>query len=320
MEILHPEMDIIDQCWLAPRQQRGSLGLMALPPLAPARTRLLSPQVTGAHYFFLRLTPPRNSRLVLAFGGRETCNQDYVVRRSGYAYHVLEYVAEGAGRVRLDGRESELRAGSVFGYRPDTDFEVRSDPARPMVKYFLCFAGREVPARFARAGVAPGRVRLLAAHAEVRSLLEDLIREGRHHGARTARICEALAEVLLLKLADLAARPVRPGRAEELFLRCRAAMDARLEQPATLKEVAAAVGIQPASVCRLFRRFLGISPYQYLLRRKMILAAELLVESGRRVKETAELVGFADPYHFSRRFKAVHGTPPSRLRAYRRSG
>jgi AraC-like DNA-binding protein len=294
--------------------------MASLPP-SRERSRLLSQQVSGSSYFFLRLVAPRASRFALVFGGRETCNPDYVVRRSSYAYHVFEYVAEGAGRVRLDGRETDLWPGAVFAYAPEARCEIRTDPARPMVKYFLCLAGPDVPARLAHAGVALGRVRALAAHAEVRSLLEDLIREGRHHGRLTARLCASLLEVLLLKLADLATRPARRGdAAEERFLRCKALMDARLEQATTLKEIATTAGIEPASVCRLFRRFHGTSPYQYLLRRKMILAAELLVESGELVKETAQRVGFADPYHFSRCFKAVHGASPSHLREYRRPG
>jgi AraC family transcriptional regulator len=38
-----------------------------------------------------------------------------------------------------------------------------------------------------------------------------------------------------------------------------------------------------------------------------------LVEGRGRVKEAAERVDFADPYHFSRCFKAVHGVAPSEL-------
>jgi AraC-like DNA-binding protein len=86
-----------------------------------------------------------------------------------------------------------------------------------------------------------------------------------------------------------------------------------------LGDIAAAIGIKPTSVCRLFRRFQGTSPYQYLLRRKMIQAAEYLVETGGLVKEAAQRVGFADPYHFSRCFKAIHGVSPRQLREYRRS-
>jgi len=56
-------------------------------------------------------------------------------------------------------------------------------------------------------------------------------------------------------------------------------------------EISLLIGIKPTSVCRLFRRFQGTSPYQYLLRRKMIQAAEYLVETGGLVKEAAQRVG-----------------------------
>ncbi|MGA2445482.1 MAG: AraC family transcriptional regulator [Opitutaceae bacterium] len=285
----------------------------------PARAGLLSQQVSGGRYFFLKLAPARASRFALIFGGCETCNVDYLVRRSAFLYYGLEYVAEGAGRVRLNGSENRLVPGTVFAYAPETDCVISTDPVRPMVKYFLCLAGADVPMRLTRVGVAPGQTRTLTAHAEVRNGLEDLIREGQHHGRLAARLCAARLEVLLLKIKDLTTHPAQCGNAaEELFLRCKALIDARVEKLGALKEIAAAIGIEPTSVCRLFRRFQGTSPYQYLLRRKMILAAEYLVETGGLVKEAAQRVGFADPYHFSRCFKAVHGVSPRHLREYRR--
>ena len=83
------------------------------------------------------------------------------------------------------------------------------------------------------------------------------------------------------------------------------------------EEIAAATGVEASSVCRWFRRYQGTSPYQYLLRRKMNIAAEYLVENGGLVKEVAQRVGFADPYHFSRAFKSVHGVAPRALLRYR---
>lgn len=225
--------------------------------LVSSRAGLLSQQISNGRYFFLQLAPPRGARLVPVFGGRETCNVDYVVRRSWFAYHGIEYVAEGAGMVRLDGRETALAPGSVFAYAPKTDCEIRTDPARPMVKYFVCLAGTALPAR---------------------------------------------------------SGPV----AEGTFYRCKALIDAQAEDLATLEEIAARMKIEPSSICRLFRRFLGTSPHRYLLRRKMTIAAEFLIETGGYVKEAAQRVGFVDPYHFSRCFKAVHGISPNQLRGNRR--
>lgn len=147
------------------------------------------------------------------------------------------------------------------------------------------------------------------------------MREGQRSGARASRICTTLLELLLLKIEDalsLGGYASEPSRAA--FLRCKALIDAEAERLGTLEEIAHAVRVEASSVCRWFRRYQGTSPYQYLLRRKMNLAAEHLVETGGLVKEAAQHVGFADPYHFSRAFKAVHGVSPQALLRYRNMG
>lgn len=284
-------------------------------------TALLSQQVTGARYFFLNLAPPRKEPLTLVMGGREHCNPDYRIDRRGFPFHVLEYVVSGRGELRLDGRRHALGPGVVFCYGPTMRYQAQADPGDPMLKYFLCFAGTAVASRLRRCGVPPGAARQLAAHAEITSVLEDLVREGQRSGALARRICAALFELLLLKIEDTATlAPHASEPAREAFLRCKALIDAEAETLGTLEEVARAAGVEASSVCRWFRRYQGTSPYQYLLRRKMNLAAEHLVDNGGLVKEAAQRVGFADPYHFSRAFKSVHGVPPRALLKYRNAG
>ncbi len=287
----------------------------------PDAARLLSQQVTGARYFFLNLAPRRRDPLTLTLGGREHCNPDYVIARREFPFYVLEYVLAGQGSVRLGRRRHTLRPGMVFAYGPTTDCEIHTDPHHPMVKYFLGLAGEGVAPRLRRCGVGPGSARQLAAHAEVTSVLEDLLREGQRSGALARRICAALFELLLLKIEDistLAPHPSEPAR--EAFLRCKALIDAGAERLGSLEEIARVAGVETSSVCRWFRRFQGSTPYQYLLRRKMNLAAEHLIEHGGLVKEVAQRVGFADPYHFSRAFKSVHGVAPRELLQYRHGG
>ena len=275
---------------------------------------LLSKQVTGTRYFFLNLAPAAKGKgIAVTRGGRERCNPDYEIRRRAYSYYGFEYVAEGAGSVEMDGARHELRAGSVFAYAPTTRCVMRTDPARPMLKYFVCVAGTGVAKRLRRAGTGPGEARVLAAHAEIRNVLEDLVREGQRTGGLAREICAQLFELLLLKIEDAAGTAVQGDPAQENFQRCKALIDAEAERLMTLREIAATAGLEESSVCRLFRRYQDTSPYQYLLRRKMNLAAAFLVEGKGRVKEAAQRVGFADPYHFSRCFKAVHGVAPSEL-------
>jgi AraC family transcriptional regulator len=252
-------------------------------------------------------------------GGREHCNPDYAVLRRNFPFYGLEYVVSGRGSVQLENRTYELGQGSVFTYAPGTLCDIRTDPGDPMIKYFLSISGADAPLRLRKSGVALGRARQLAAPAEITSVLEDLVREGQRSGGRAPRICAVLFDLLLLKIEDAVAfSPHANEPAREAFLRCKALIDAQAETLGTLEEIALAAGVEASSVCRWFRRYQGTSPYQYLMRRKMNLAAEYLVENGGLVKAAAARVGFADPYHFSRAFKSVHGVAPRALLHYRR--
>lgn len=279
---------------------------------------MLSQQVRAARYFVLNLVPKPREPLTLVMGGREQTEPDYVVSRASYPFYVIEYVVAGRGTARLGPRQHALQAGMVFALGPAMPCRIETDPHEPLVKYFLALGGSAVPRRLRQSGLGLGAARQLAAHAEITSVFEDLVREGQRPGPRASRICATLFELLLLKIEDastLVQHASEPSR--EAFLRCKALIDAGAERLASLEEIARATGVEASSVCRWFRRYQGTSPYRYLLRRKMNLAAEHLLEHGGLVKEAAQRVGFADPYHFSRAFKAVHGVAPQALLRYR---
>lgn len=276
---------------------------------------LLSKQVADARYFFLDLNSDGLASVNLAFGGRERCHPDYRISRRHFGYHGLEYVAAGHGWATLDHKRTELRPGSVFAYSSAMHCEMETSPGDPMVKYFFCFSGKNGAARLRRAGIAAGSARTMVNHADIRTIAEDLIREGQRSSRNTREICSALFELLLLKLADAPSDEDSAGEpARQNFLRCKALIDTETTTLRGLDEIATRVGLEKSSVCRLFRRFLGTSPYQYLIRQKMNRAAESLLHHGGLVKEVAQQMGFADPLHFSRSFKAVHGKAPSEVR------
>jgi AraC-like DNA-binding protein len=287
------------------------------PEYPASRVHPLSAQVTSQRCFF---QPARAARASgVAYGGVERCTPDYAIARDGFSFQVLEFIAAGRGTAMLNGVTETLRPGSVLRYGPGTRLYLRCDPAAPMTKYFLCFSGARAAARLRRAGLPAGRVLSLPRLTEVQETFEQLIRDGQRHQPSTPRVCELLAELLLLRIVELSRSPPHgvTGAGEEMFHRCRRLIDEEAPRLCTLEEVAARCGTTSAQVCRLFRRHHGMSPYRYLLQRKMDAAAELLRHSGCLVKEVGERVGFPDAYHFSRRFKAVFGVSP---RSFGRQG
>ena len=285
---------------------------------------LLAAQVAESRTFFLQLAGPWRERVSVALGGWELCRSDYRVARNRYPYVVLELVVGGRGRVSLDGSEHRLEAGVCFASGQRTACRIDTTPDEPLEKFFFALAGAGVTRALTQAGLLHGRARRVAALGELRELAEDITREGRRHGAAAPAICARFAEVMLLKIGEEPARAAsaRLGAnaegARENFERCRALIDQHAEKWSGLGDIAAAAKLDGSSVCRLFRRFLGVSPHQYLRRRKMALAAAFLLERGGRVQDAAARVGMDDPFHFSRAFRAVHGVPPSALLSARR--
>jgi AraC-like DNA-binding protein len=301
-------MDIISQyhCRMNPRKR------------ALASPDLLSRQVTETAYFFLNLPAPGRSGYAISAGGRERCNPDYVVRRRKYGYTVLECVVAGEGHVTLDGIKFPLTPGSVFAYRPDTACEIHTDPVRRLTKYFICLSGRDAPRRLARAGVAPARAARLPNQVEIQSILAQLVREGQARTKSSAAVCQLLFEVLLLKIRESLSRRARTPTARfARFTRVKQLIDTGAERLNSLRDIAREAEVTPVEACKLFHQHLGLSPFRYLMRRKMEIAAEHLVRGDALVKEAAARVGFRDPCHFSRRFKLNYGVSPTRLRDLR---
>jgi AraC-like DNA-binding protein len=286
----------------------------------PGPGHLLSQQVTDARYFFLGLAPRRPVRLALVMGGFEHCNPDYVVSRTHYPYSSIEYIVAGRGHAIVNGRRHELRPGAIFAYGPSSSHEIRTAPNDVLIKYFVSLTGTAVPSVLRRCKISPGHSRQLNPQAEIAGIFDQLLREGQRSGPRRLALCTAFFHLLLLKIEDAASLAAHPNeRAREAFLRCKQFIDSRAENLRTLDEIARAVGAEASTICRWFRRYQGTSPYQYLLRRRMNLAAEKLVEHGGLVKQIALRLGFADPFHFSHQFKAIHGIPPSALLRYNRA-
>lgn len=78
-----------------------------------------------------------------------------------------------------------------------------------------------------------------------------------------------------------------------------------------LQDFATRRGISYSYLRRMFRKFTGVSPLQYQMQLKIILARDLLTNSGKSIKEISYDLGFESIHYFSRFFKEKAGVSPS---------
>ena len=110
----------------------------------------------------------------------------------------------------------------------------------------------------------------------------------------------------------------RPKVAELARWRLKRAIDyveARLAEPVSLADLASATGLTRMHFAAQFRAATGLRPHEYLLRRRIERAQEML-GTGMSVVDVALSVGFQTQSHFTSVFKRFVGQPP---RAWRQS-
>lgn len=90
-------------------------------------------------------------------------------------------------------------------------------------------------------------------------------------------------------------------------------MDAEYLNINEISEVAQACNMSQFHFFRSFKQAFHISPYQYLLARRLALARTLVHEDEMSLTDIAAQCNFPDLYTFSKAFKRQFGVPPSRL-------
>jgi AraC-like DNA-binding protein len=88
--------------------------------------------------------------------------------------------------------------------------------------------------------------------------------------------------------------------------------------PISLDDVARAVRRSPAYVTHTLKRATGKSVGEWIIAGRLAEARNRLLHSDEFVEIIAERVGYADPTHFIRLFRRVHGVTPAAWRAERR--
>ncbi len=119
--------------------------------------------------------------------------------------------------------------------------------------------------------------------------------------------------------AEKAAPPARQHRAKAALpkwrlARVKAYVDAHLSETVTLADMAAAAGLSRMHFAAQFRLATGIRPHEFVLRRRIERAMELLTTTSESLVGIALDVGFQTQAHFTTVFKRFVGDTPHQWR------
>ncbi len=233
--------------------------------------------------------------------GRVEPNPEWHTVPGAHEFHELVLVHTGGMSVEGgDGRIHHMGAGDCALYPAGALHREYSDRESPAATSFICFHGDLPEKEIAVHPDLSGRLPTLAQWLWEWQLTSE-------SGGVWADSC--LRFLLAVWRENGSAPPEDPR-----LRRLRQFLVGHLNRPLRLAELAEAAGMSSSHLLHYFRAHLGTSPMEYCRTLRCREAARLLIYTNLPLKEIADQTGFADPYHFSKRFKAFSGLSPSQYR------
>lgn len=146
---------------------------------------------------------------------------------------------------------------------------------------------------------------------------------GRQHGGElAAAISEEFICDRIRGQNDRQRIPLRLhlGTSQPKLIEAVSLMEANLEEPMSLDELARHVGLSRRQLERLFQKHLSCVPTRYYLELRLARARQLLLQTSMSIVDVAFACGFVSAPHFSKCYRDFFGIPPRDERRLRRPG
>ncbi len=233
------------------------------------------------------------------------------------------FLARGSQCYQVGGEVYDLRGGDVYIVFPGEEHDTLGRPQERGILFWMCIQTRRPPKHFLGLQQKPGRElaaelnqlprRIFPAPTGTKPLLEELLaclcNEGLLKQQRASMLL--LRYVLSLVDASHANAAIEPSQVIQDSV---GYIQRNVQELLRVSELAEQADLSISQFKLRFRREVGLSPYEFVLRKKIEAAAHDLADSSDSITEIALRYGFPSSQHFSTMFKRFTGKRPSDCR------
>jgi len=214
----------------------------------------------------------------------------------------------GSAQYAVPGSQFAVQPGEVLFFPPNISSTIRVVSEEPWQGIVIGFHIAEDPEK-----IPLDRV-LKPVHS---NRLEDLFRQANEVWSACAygyklHTKAIISQILFELLRENATRHFGSDTALRALKTASDYMERHYQEKITVEELATRSGYSASHFARQFTRVYGVSPIQYLNSVRILHAKNLLRTEQYTMTEVAQKCGFSNVYYFSRCFKQLTGTPPTK--------
>lgn len=247
--------------------------------------------------------------------GTSYCDGGYRIRRHCSELCCIEYVIRGTGEVQIDDTVCYPSGGDVYILPMDKRHDYRSSANDPWEKVWFNVSGRLASQLLKSYGLQNV---YHVPDLPIRPLFDEFLETAKRiKQSQPLQPCFDECTVVFLKIVQAIAAHVgaiAPTTEETVAERLKARLDAVSDFSLSFDEMLRDIPFTKSHLIRLFRADFGVTPYEYLLRRKLEYARLLLENTSMSIGEISERLSFSSPHYFSSFFARRVGMSPKEYR------
>ncbi|UUZ79365.1 AraC family transcriptional regulator [Paenibacillus sp. P26] len=251
--------------------------------------------------------------------GLETKTSDYsfkgFTRKDVGGAYLFQYTVSGYAEIRIGDRVFPLDQGKAFlvPFASDYHYYMPEDSGHYEC-LFISFDGPEAEKCWNHIIGTLGPVLILTEHSQPIRHLRHMFQEAKTKKITDTYRLSMMAYQFLMELYRFCKGYSTPVVWPEVIARAVRLLDEGYCEISHLDELAETLGISKYYLIRLFRRMVGKTPIEYLTRKRMEKAVELLSNTERSLDDIAQSIGYMNVNYFSKVFRKYFGMPPGKFR------
>jgi AraC-like DNA-binding protein len=228
----------------------------------------------------------------------------------------LIYILNGAGHYQTDNGEITAKAGNIIIYRPDEKQDYYYKAIEKAELYWIHFTGEQVASLMDELHFRGGPLFQVGIHSEFIKIFENIIHELQIKKPYSQQLCMSYLLQLLSSFARHSDeirngnKTLEAGKLEHTIK----VMNEEFQKEHEMDYYARMSDLTIFQFIRNFKKQTNYSPAKYIEKLRIAKAKELLRDSSLSITEISAIVGYKDPFYFSKVFKKASGMTPSEFR------
>jgi AraC-like DNA-binding protein/mannose-6-phosphate isomerase-like protein (cupin superfamily) len=244
-------------------------------------------------------------------------DKDYFIARKHPHYFVIEYVMDGKGYVEVDGQKYEVFADSVYILPPGIKHSYGADKHTPYRKVWInCFSSILIDF-MASYGL---KNKIVFHNSNCKEYFAELLNIARDRPFNEDYNID-VSRVIFNLLFTLSKQIVgQENNSSYIALKAKQELDSSIYRKMNVEKLCESLTVSKSQLTREFKKHFSVTPYQYLLNKKINVAKQLLLLTNMKVQEISDALCFSDEYNFSNVFKSKVGQSPFAFRKVGKGG